>query len=140
MFALLSDLESLDPRCTAEDKFKQLELLSNLLETENYLIEHFLGKKEWKLCQSDADKSATKRDNNQFANLQRIIDIADKLCMAISDEVEQLEIKSSDKLRSLIPRNLNWIYRVKKCRRYEVPSNKNSKQMSRPIDANVRTI
>lgn len=106
MFALLSELESFEPKCTTEEKFKQLELLSGLLDTENFLIDDFLAKNERKLCQSqesDTDNSAAKTDNNnnQSASLQRKIDIADKVCMAISDELEQLEVKSSDKLRNL---------------------------------------
>lgn len=106
MFALLSDLESFEPKCTTEEKLKQLELLSGLLETENFLIDDFLAKNERKLCQSqksDTDESSTaETDNsNQSASLQRKIDIADKMCMAIGDELEQLEVKSSDKLRNL---------------------------------------
>lgn len=106
MLDFLSDLESLDPKCTAEKNFKQLELLSNLLETDSFLIEMFLDQNERKssLPQNpDKDRSRTAKINNthHIASLQRKIDIADKMCLAISDEREQLEFKSSDKLRNL---------------------------------------
>lgn len=102
MLALLSDLESFDPKCTTENKFKQLELLSNLLETDNFLIEKFLEQNERKSSQpknTDNDRPTAK--TNQVASLQRKIDIADKMCLAISVEKEQLDSKSSDKFRNL---------------------------------------
>lgn len=102
MLAPLFDPVLLDPKCSIEEKFTQLESLSGLLETENFLIERFLEAHEGKSRQSEnvIENSLTPKAN-QFASLQRKIDIADKTCIAIRDEVEQLEIKSNDKLRNL---------------------------------------
>lgn len=101
MFALLSDLESLDSECTTEEKIKQLELQSNRLEAENFLIEKFLEKNEEKSTQpQNAEEYIA--SSNQFVSLQRKIDIAEKMRIAISNELDLLESKSSDKLRNLI--------------------------------------
>lgn len=104
MLALLSDLESFDPRCSINEKVTQLELLSNLLETENFLIEKFLEKNEERttcLPPKSIKKSWKSRNIFHSASLQQKIDVADKMCMAFSDEVDQLEIKNADKLRLL---------------------------------------
>lgn len=102
MLASLFDPGLLNPKCSIEEKFTQLELLSNLIETENFLIERFLEAHERESFQSAnfIEDNLTPK-TNQFASLQEKIDIADKTCIAIKDEVEQLEIKSNDKLRNL---------------------------------------
>lgn len=98
MLAHLSDVESIDPNSTIEDRFKHLELESSQLETENFLIETFLKKNPRKSFQPNKEKSP---GSNESASLQRKIDIADKMCLALGDELERIEIKNSDKMRNL---------------------------------------
>lgn len=101
MLSFLSDLESIDPKCSTDEKFKQLKLVSNLLETENFLIGKFLENNKRTPFQSLPSNEDKSPGSDQFACLQQTIDIADKMCLTITDKVEQLEIKSSDKWRNL---------------------------------------
>lgn len=101
MLALLSEFEPLDSNCAAEGRHKQLKSMADLLETENFLIESFLARNLQNLVRQDSSGKDSFPSSEQSASLKRKIDLADKMRIALSEELEQLETRCNDKLRYL---------------------------------------